>query len=227
MTWADVDLDTGWWTIPGAISKNGQPHRVPLVRMALDVLKPLRETAPKSAVWVFTGSPLYRTRRLSPQPRGQRLTPPEEEANVAHRGRKAANFLSHGDSHHRSARSVTRKRRPFQPGLSFAFRGHDLRRTAATGMAEAGVPSDHISRVLNHIDGGPRATRVYDRYAYDREKRAALEKWERLLTKALAQDSETNEPTAGANEPAAATGKSVERRIAYLTRLTESPLTPP
>jgi integrase len=74
------------------------------------------------------------------------------------------------------------------PGLSFTFQGHDLRRTAATGMAEAGVPSDHISRVLNHIDGGPRATRVYDRYAYDREKRAALENWQRLLRRAVSQD---------------------------------------
>jgi integrase len=61
------------------------------------------------------------------------------------------------------------------------FRGHDLRRTAASGMAEAGIPCEHIAKVLNHVEGGPQATKVYDRYAYDREKRLALETWARVL----------------------------------------------
>jgi integrase len=65
--------------------------------------------------------------------------------------------------------------------LGFDFRGHDLRRTAATKMAEAGVPREHIARVLNHVEGGPRATKVYDRYSYDGEERIALETWARVL----------------------------------------------
>lgn len=76
--------------------------------------------------------------------------------SIAHRGRKAASMLCRG--------------------LSFEFRAHDLRRTTATRMAEAGVPRDHIAKVLNHVEGGPAATRVYDRYAYDAEKREALER---------------------------------------------------
>jgi hypothetical protein len=48
-------------------------------------------------------------------------------------------------------------------------------------MAEAGVPRYHIAKVLNHIEGGPAATRVCDRYAYDAEKREALERWARRL----------------------------------------------
>jgi hypothetical protein len=48
-------------------------------------------------------------------------------------------------------------------------------------MAEAGVPRDHIAKVLNHVERGPAATRVYDRYAYDREKRDALERWAQRL----------------------------------------------
>ena len=51
--------------------------------------------------------------------------------SIAHRGKKAAAILSRS--------------------LSFTFRAHDLRRTAATRMAEAGVPRDHIARVLNHV----------------------------------------------------------------------------
>ena len=69
----------------------------------------------------------------------------------------------------------------FAKALGIEFRGHDLRRTAATGMAAAGVPREHIARVLNHVDGTARATNVYDRHSYDREKRTALEAWARRL----------------------------------------------
>jgi integrase len=30
MRWRDVDLEAGWWTIPGEYAKNGRAHRVPL-----------------------------------------------------------------------------------------------------------------------------------------------------------------------------------------------------
>lgn len=65
--------------------------------------------------------------------------------------------------------------------LGFEFRGHDLRRTAATNMAAAGVPEGHISKVLNHIEGGPKATKVYARYTFDAEKLRALEVWQSRL----------------------------------------------
>ena len=68
---------------------------------------------------------------------------------------------------------------------AFDFRGHDLRRTAATRMADAGISQADIAKVLNHAEGGPRATMVYNRYAYDREKRIALETWARTLTAIL------------------------------------------
>ena len=35
--------------------------------------------------------------------------------------------------------------------------------------------------VLNHVEAGPRVTRVYDRYSYDAEKRHALETWARHM----------------------------------------------
>jgi integrase len=88
--------------------------------------------------------------------------------SIAHRGKKAASLLC--------------------GVLSFEFRAHDLRRTAATRMAEAGVPRDYIAKVLNHIDGGPAATRVYDRYAYDSEKRQALERWTGRLQSIIKQN---------------------------------------
>ena len=88
-----------------------------------------------------------------------------------------ANEFGTGSVHHRAKKVAAQLSR----ALDFTFRGHDLRRTCATGMAEAGVPVDSIAKVLNHVDRGARATRVYDRYSYDREKRAALDAWARRL----------------------------------------------
>ena len=52
---------------------------------------------------------------------------------------------------------------------------HDLRRTSATGMRSLGTDRLVVSKVLNHAEAG--ITKVYDRYAADREKRNALEAW--------------------------------------------------
>ena len=55
------------------------------------------------------------------------------------------------------------------------FRGHDLRRTAASYMTSGGVPRLHVAKVLNHSERG--VTAVYDRHSYDPEKRVALDTW--------------------------------------------------
>jgi integrase len=71
------------------------------------------------------------------------------------------------------------------------WRLHDLRRTAGTGMARLGVPVVTISRVLNHAEGG--VTKIYVRYGFLDEKRAALEKWanhiEKLVDPAKERDN--------------------------------------
>ncbi|WP_168694390.1 tyrosine-type recombinase/integrase [Sphingomonas flavalba] len=56
---------------------------------------------------------------------------------------------------------------------------HDLRRTAASGMARAGVAPYVVEKVLNHVSG---VAAVYNRYAYDAERCAALEKWGETLS---------------------------------------------
>ncbi len=68
-------------------------------------------------------------------------------------------------------------------GLS-DVRTHDLRRTCATNMTteRIGASRDTVARVLNHISAVGGVTAIYDRNAYAKEKRAALEAWgERLL----------------------------------------------
>ncbi len=55
------------------------------------------------------------------------------------------------------------------------------RRSRAWQRRISGVSRDHIAKVLNHVETAPSATRVYDRYDYDAEKREALERWARRL----------------------------------------------
>jgi integrase len=51
MAWADVDLDAGWWTVPGCRAKNGRSHRVPLSPPAVALLRQLHEV--RTSKWVF------------------------------------------------------------------------------------------------------------------------------------------------------------------------------
>ena len=56
---------------------------------------------------------------------------------------------------------------------------HDLRRTVGTEMARLGIPLHVRKLVLNHSPRSRDVTEtVYNRYAYDKEKREALTAWE-------------------------------------------------
>lgn len=69
------------------------------------------------------------------------------------------------------------------------WRWHDLRRTAASGMARLSVAPHVVEKVLNHVSGiisGVAA--VYNRHGYDNEKRDALEQWGSALAKLAAQN---------------------------------------
>ena len=60
---------------------------------------------------------------------------------------------------------------------------HDLRRTAKTLMARAGVRPDISERVLGHVIAGVEGT--YDRHSYADEKRDALEKLAKMVERIL------------------------------------------
>lgn len=86
---------------------------------------------------------------------------------------------------HAATKALERAR----PDIGIAdVRVHDLRRTAATRMAELGVSPHTVSLVLNHVSvrRGTITGRVYDRYSYDREKREALGAWGARLERILA-----------------------------------------
>jgi len=64
-----------------------------------------------------------------------------------------------------------------------AWRIHDLRRTAASGMARLGVQPYVVEKILNHVSNGQISgvAAVYNKYLYLKEKMEALERWGRFL----------------------------------------------
>jgi len=58
------------------------------------------------------------------------------------------------------------------------WRLHDLRRSAASGMAKLGIQPHVLDRVLNHVTGAVRGVAaVYNRFDYGDERRKALATW--------------------------------------------------
>jgi integrase len=60
------------------------------------------------------------------------------------------------------------------------FTLHDLRRTAATGMAALGIAPHVVDKILNHSSGKiAGVAKIYNRFEYLPERKAALEAWAR------------------------------------------------
>lgn len=61
------------------------------------------------------------------------------------------------------------------------WRVHDLRRTAASGMAALGVREEVLRRVLNHAAADGSSLPVYNRHSYRDDVQRAVESWHRKL----------------------------------------------
>ncbi|MFQ5974089.1 MAG: tyrosine-type recombinase/integrase, partial [Alphaproteobacteria bacterium] len=80
-----------------------------------------------------------------------------------------------------SGYSKAKKRAAILSGVR-DWRLHDLRRTAATGMARLGAPDIIVAAVLNHAPRGIMGvTSIYNRHEYLDEKRDALDRWAQHL----------------------------------------------
>jgi integrase len=68
------------------------------------------------------------------------------------------------------------------------WRLHDLRRTAASGMARLGVAVHVVEALLNHKSGTiSGVAAVYNRHDYAAEKRAAAQAWANYLDSLTAE----------------------------------------
>ncbi len=158
MRWDEIEGD--WWTLPKERTKNKIAHRVPLCTIAQSIIEDLKTQ--RKSEYLF--------------PNGRDKDRPMPPSTIP---QKILAWLKDEDKCPMIERD-TGELKPVEP-----FTPHDLRRTCATMLGALGVSRFDQDRVLNHSDntvGG-----VYDRYCYDKEKRAALDKWEAKLIKIVSR----------------------------------------
>ncbi len=124
MSWSDIDLKSGTWTIPGEQAKNSQTHAVPLTEEELKILR----------------------RRKKDQEKQRQKDPdnPKYEGNFYV-------FFGNGKTGHlvepkRQWRNILNK-----AGIE-NLHLHDLRRSMASWMANSGANVALIQSAMNHKD---------------------------------------------------------------------------
>ena len=165
------EIDGQWWTIPAERSKNGKAHRVFLTGLALQLIG-------EKKGYIFE----------SPKEDEDGKPKPIDEKGLSRALRRniKGQVYREDPAKRRNGKEYVRapyksKELPEDPnriGVDH-FTPHDLRRTAATFMAEGGILEEIVDRVLNHSRRG--VTWTYNRYPYEKEIQSALEAWEHKL----------------------------------------------
>ena len=149
---ADAEIEGDTWHLSGDRTKNGRPHTVPLSDTVRSVLAAVERVEGRAGL-------IYTTTGRSP-------------LSGFHKGR----------NHIAEHMAELASEEAGEPVELERWTFHDLRRTAATGMARLGIPVRVTEAVLNHVSGtGGGIVAVYQRHDYADEKRAALDAWARLV----------------------------------------------
>jgi integrase len=187
VSWPELDLEKQVWTMPRHRVKNDRAHEVQLSGAALDVLRSLpkitdgKPASGSSLVFTVTGkTPVSGFSRAK-----DRLDAAMECA------RRRSLRLPEADKEYRKAIGIAASK-PLPVEIP-DWRLHDLRRTAATGMARLHFPPHVVDKILNHTSGTIRGVAaVYNQFAYLEERRAALEAWGRYVTEMIDPARSTN-----------------------------------
>lgn len=139
------------WTIPSAKSKNGHAHFVPLSAPAAELIEQALQLAGGDSELVFRSGNRGSKKNYTLAAAMQQLCKALPEGAVG---------------------AVSWRADPPTP--------HDLRKTAATRLAAAGVSDEDISAILNHVRSDV-TRRHYNLYDRADEKRRALERWALVL----------------------------------------------
>lgn len=168
---AHFDLKQGLWTIPSENAKNRTTHVVPLGALAIDILR--------NAITA------YKENRLDSD-----LMFPAKPRNDVTKGKVAAQT-----NRNIIGRAVLRN----LDVMGFAdnpFRPHDLRRTAATNLAENDILPHVIEALLNHKTGEVKGVgAVYNRAKMLPQMRFAIDTWNTMILEAA--EIKISERTAG------------------------------
>jgi integrase len=169
--WIEMELDGNdqLWVIPPERSKNRKEHFVPLPALLLSIIEALPRIKPSNddkakPVYLFTTSG---------------ATPVS--------GFSKAKTLLDAAMLEIARKEATKRGEDPQAVTIEPWTLHDLRRTAASGMARLSVPVHVVEAVLNHRSGSIKGVAaVYNRYDYAEEKRAALTAWSDAVSKLAA-----------------------------------------
>lgn len=169
MRWGDMDLEKKVWTLPREQTKGDRTHEVPLSPLAVEIMTEL----PHLGSYVLTSRGFRRVSETS-----------AAEGRLTDRDRPISGYSKIKAALdtkiiEMAAKEASERGEDVPSQVIAPWRFHDLRRTAATGMARLGIATSTISRVLNHKEGG--VTKIYNRYGYLDEKRHALETWARKM----------------------------------------------
>lgn len=146
--WSEIDIQGRGWTLSKDRVKNGRTHYVPLARRAFDIVSSLPSRGASGFLF------------------------PADRGGIG----SAAGFTR--IKRRLDALMLKHLRRTSPDAELPNWHIHDLRRTAATGMAREGVPPHVVEAVLNHSAGQiSGVAAIYNRFDYAREKRSALELW--------------------------------------------------
>jgi integrase len=152
MQWSEIDLEKRLWTIPREKAKNDRAHVVPLSALAIEII----EALPRTGRLVFSTN-------------GARPVSGFSRAKTSLDRRMGELRHAEQDGEHGAT--------PIEDWLL-----HDLRRTAATGMARLNITPHVVDKILNHVSGAIRGVAaIYNRYGYGDERKAALEAWGRYV----------------------------------------------
>ena len=164
--WSNIDLEKHEWFMP--TTKNGKSHTIQLSAFAVEQFQFLYEITGASR-WCFPNR--HDTGALCPKTINKQLQD---------RQRQPDQTKLKGRSQNSQALIL--------PGGKWT--PHDLRRTAATMMVEAGILPEVADRCLNHTEQN-KIKRTYQRYSYAKEMRHAWEVLGQRLT-ILAQPEGSN-----------------------------------
>lgn len=159
---SELHLGKALWTIPRERAKNDVAHDVPLSGAVTASLSAFPVVAnPKGLVFTTTS-----------------------ETPISGFSKTKAKLDEHMLSILKEA-AVERGESPNEVVLA-PWRLHDIRRTAATGMARLGVSLPVVEKVLNHVSGSfAGIVGVYQRHSFADEKRKALEAWGEHVTRLI------------------------------------------
>jgi integrase len=161
--WPEIDLDKRLWTIPRERAKNDRAHEVHLSELAVEIISELPKISRSRADGAGSEPSPYLFTTTGERPVSGFSKAKERLDGHMLQLLRAELKQAGGD---------------MDEAAIGGWILHDLRRTAATGMARLNIAPHVVDRILNHVSGTIRGVAaVYNRHAYLEERKSALEAW--------------------------------------------------